>query len=165
MSKKINRAPFNTPRTEPSSRAGNGDREKTATRLGQAFAQGYLAMHEYEDRVQAAFQAQTIGELHALLADLPVERIRRDDPARRAVRLAAARRGVRLHLVGYFLAATITIVVWTVVAVTTGAWYFWPIWAILGGAIGFTCHSVSVNAWARSGASARTTLPKSVKTA
>lgn len=125
-------------------RAGDSDRQRTATRLGQALAQGYLRMDEYEERLQAAFQTQTTRELQQLVADLPLDRIRRADPRRRAARLAAARRGVRVHLAAYFAMVVIVLIVWTVVALTAGAWYFWPIWPILGGAIGVVSHARSV---------------------
>jgi Flp pilus assembly protein TadB len=125
-------------------RAGDRDRQKTAASLGQALVQGYLRMDEYEQRVQAAFQTQTTRELQQLVADLPLDRIRRADPRRRAARMAAARRGVRVHLGAYFAMVAIVLTVWTAVAVTTGAWYFWPIWPILGGAIGLVSHAISV---------------------
>jgi len=126
------------------SRAGDLDRHRTAALLGQALAQGYLPMDEYGDRVQAAFQTETTRELQELVADLPVDRIRRADPRRRAARVAAARRGVRIHLGAYLAMVAVVLTVWTAVAVTAGAWYFWPIWPILGGAIGLFSHAMSV---------------------
>jgi hypothetical protein len=125
-------------------RAGDRDREKTAARLGQALAQGYLELDEYEQRVQAVFQTHTAGELKELLADLPLDRIRRADPARRAARVAAARLGVRIHF-GAFVAMTVVVLtIWAAVAATTGASYFWPIWPILGAVIGLISHALAV---------------------
>jgi uncharacterized protein DUF1707/2TM domain-containing protein len=125
-------------------RAGDHDRQKTAARLAQALAQGYLQMDEYDQRVQAVFQTHTTVELKELLADLPLDRIRRADPRRRAARIAAARRGVRIHL-GAFVAMTIVVLtVWAAVAATTGAAYFWPIWPILGAAIGLISHALAI---------------------
>jgi hypothetical protein len=133
-----------TTATRPDDRAGDRDRQKTAARLGQALAQGYLQMDEYDRRVQAVFQTHTTVELKELLADLPLYRIRRADPRRRAARMAAARRGVRIHL-GAFVAMTIVVLtVWAAVAATTGAAYFWPIWPILGAAIGLISHALAV---------------------
>ena len=63
-------------------RAGDREREKTADQLGQAMAQGYLAMDEYETRLQAAFGAHTTAELRLLVADLPLAQLRRNDPRR-----------------------------------------------------------------------------------
>ncbi|MGO9694993.1 MAG: DUF1707 domain-containing protein [Mycobacterium sp.] len=125
-------------------RAGDRDREKTAARLGQALAQGYLELDEYEQRVQAVFQTHTTGELRELVADLPLDRIRRADPRRRAARIAAARLGVRIHLAAYLAMTVVVLTVWAAVAVTTGASYFWPIWPILGAAIGLVSHALAV---------------------
>jgi hypothetical protein len=125
-------------------RAGDRDREKTAARLGQALAQGYLELHEYEQRVQTAFQTHTTRELKQLLADLPLDRIRRADPRRRAARAAAARRGVRIHLAAYVAMTVVVLTVWAAVAATTGASYFWPIWPILGAAIGLVSHALAI---------------------
>ena len=128
----------------PSTLAGNRDREKTADLLGQALAQGYLQMDEYETRLQAVYQTHTAPQLHELLTGLPVDRIRRHDPRRRAARIAAARRGVRIHLGAYVAMVAIVLTVWVAVAMTTSATYFWPVWPILGGAIGFVSHAVSI---------------------
>lgn len=141
MSKPLNDA---TPPARQTARAGDHDRQKTATRLGQALAQGYLRVDEYDERVQAAFNKQTTRELQELVADLPLDRIRRADPRRRAARIAAARRGVRAHVTAYLAMVAVVLTVWTAVAVTTGAWYFWPIWPILGGAIGLVSHATAV---------------------
>jgi hypothetical protein len=125
-------------------RAGDRDRQKTAARLGQALAQGYLELDEYEQRVQTAFEKRTTAELTELLADLPLDRIRRADPRRRAARAAAVRRGVRIHLAAYVAMTAIVLIVWAAVAVTTGVSYFWPIWPILGAAIGLISHALAV---------------------
>lgn len=124
--------------------AGTRDRERTADLLGQALAQGYLQIDEYDRRLQAAFQTQTDHELRELLADLPVDRIRRHDPRRRAARVAAARRGVRAHLAAYLAMVVIVLTVWAAVALTADATYFWPIWPILGAGIGLASHAVSI---------------------
>ena len=124
--------------------AGTRDREKTADLLGQALAQGYLQVDEYDQRLQTAFQTHTAQELHDLLADLPLDRIRRHDARRRAARLAAARRGLRAHLYAYLAMVVIVLTVWTAVAMTTDATYFWPIWPILGAGIGLVSHALSV---------------------
>jgi hypothetical protein len=125
-------------------RAGDRERERTASELGQALAQGYLAMEEYETRLQAAFAAHTTPDLHRLVADLPVDRIRRNDPQRQAARRRAARRGVQIHLATYLTMVAIVLAVWLAVGLTAGAWYFWPIWPILGAGIGVVGHALPV---------------------
>lgn len=125
-------------------RAGDRERERTANQLGQALAQGYLAMDEYETRLQAAFAAHTTAELHQLVADLPLAHLRRSDPRRQAARRAAARRGVRIHVAAYLAMVVIVLTVWLAVGLTAGAWYFWPVWPILGAGIGVLSHAIPV---------------------
>lgn len=130
-------------------RVGDPERERTAARLGQAFTQGYLSMQEYETRLGEAFEAQTVVALGELVADLPVERIRRQDPRRAAARHAAARRGVRIHLVAYLAVSVLMIGIWLMTAVIAGEWYFWPVWPILGWGIGVVSHAIPVHASAQ----------------
>ena len=135
-----------TAQATPSVRVGDREREKTANQLGQALAQGYLAMDEYETRIRAAFGAHTTAELGRLVADLPLAQLRRTDPRRREARRAAARRGVKFHLAGYLAMVVIVLAVWLTVGLTAGAWYFWPIWPILGAGIGVLGHAVPIRA-------------------
>ena len=135
-----------TAQATPSVRVGDREREKTANQLGQALAQGYLAMDEYETRIRAAFGAHTTAELGQLVADLPLAQLRRTDPRRREARRAAARRGVQFHLAGYLAMVVIVLAVWLTVGLTAGAWYFWPIWPILGAGIGVLGHAVPIRA-------------------
>jgi hypothetical protein len=125
-------------------RAGDRDRENTANFLGQALAQGYLDMPEYERRVQTAFATNSTADLRQLLADLPLGHLRRSDPRRRAARQRAARMSVRLHLAGYLTMVVIVLTVWLAVALSAGAWYFWPIWPILGAGIGVLGHAIPI---------------------
>jgi hypothetical protein len=130
--------------TTTSARAGDRDRERTANQLGQALAQGYLAMDEYEARLQATFAAHTTTELRQLVTDLPLAQLRRSDPQRQAARRRAARLGVRIHLGAYLTMVVIVLTVWLAVGLTVEAWYFWPIWPILGAGIGLVSHATPV---------------------
>ena len=132
--------------TAPAVRAGDREREKTARRLGQALAQGYLAMDEYEARIAVAFGASTTAELRDLVADLPLAQLRRNDPRSREARRAAARRSVQFHLAGYLAMVVVVLAVWLAVGLTAGAWYFWPIWPILGAGIGLVGHAAPFRA-------------------
>ena len=38
----------------------------------------------------------------------------------------------------------IVLAVWLAVGLTAGAWYFWPIWPILGAGIGVLGHAVPI---------------------
>jgi hypothetical protein len=56
---------------DPRIRASDKDRERTAELLREHHAQGRLTPEEFSDRVDRTFEAKTIGDLDALLADLP----------------------------------------------------------------------------------------------
>jgi hypothetical protein len=125
-------------------RAGDREREKTATDLGLALSQGYLDMADYERRVQSAFAAGTREELRALTADLPVAHLRRNDPQRREAHARAARRGAAVHLAAYVAGSLLMLGIWLAVGLSGGGWYFWPVWPILGWGIGVVSHTLSL---------------------
>src|SRR3954454_22021695 len=52
-------------------RAANRDRQAVVDRLQNAFVEGRLQLHEYDERVALAYQAITYADLSALFADLP----------------------------------------------------------------------------------------------
>jgi 2TM domain-containing protein len=56
-------------------------------------------------------------------------------------------RGVRIHLAAYLAASLLMIGIWLAVAVSVGAWYFWPVWPILGMGTGVLSHAVPVQNW------------------
>lgn len=130
--------------TVETARAGDRERDRTANDLGQALTQGYLTMPEYEDRLQSTFQAQTTGELRTLTADLPVNRLRRHDPARRAAQQRAARLSVRIHLAAYVAGSLLMLAIWLAVGLGGGGWYFWPVWPIMGWGIGVASHAIPI---------------------
>ncbi|WP_059015612.1 DUF1707 domain-containing protein [Mycobacterium sp. M26] len=131
-------------------RVGDHDRAATANLLSLALAQGYFDLGEYDTRVQAAYAAQTTDDLRRVVSDLPVGQLRRADPQRAAAVKRAARASVRIHLTAYAAMVVIVLTVWLAVALTAGAWYFWPIWPILGGGIGLVGHSLPVRSYCRS---------------
>lgn len=57
--------------TAPSVRIGTAERERAADLLGEHFRAGRLDMHEYDERITAAFAARTQEDLKPLFADLP----------------------------------------------------------------------------------------------
>jgi hypothetical protein len=56
-------------------KASDADRERVAERLRNAAAEGRLLAHELEQRMATALRARTYGELDAVVADLPGERV------------------------------------------------------------------------------------------
>lgn len=130
--------------TAPTLRAGDREREATANLLGQALAQGYLDLAEYETRLEAVYDTHVTPDLRRLTSDLPLAELRRNDPGRQAARRAAARRGIHLHVAGYLAMVVIVLTVWLVVGLSAGAWYFWPVWPILGAGIGLLGHALPI---------------------
>jgi hypothetical protein len=55
----------------PETRASDAERERVAERLREAVAEGRLDMDEFDERLGAALQARTHGELAPLVQDLP----------------------------------------------------------------------------------------------
>jgi hypothetical protein len=52
-------------------RASDADRDRYATVLQEAYAQGWLSREEYDERLDACMRAKTYGDLQPLVADLP----------------------------------------------------------------------------------------------
>jgi len=101
-------------------RASDADREHVAERLRHAAAEGRLLAEELEERLGKAFKARTYGELDAVVADLPANRVARRPPtplARPALVLAIA------------LAAVAVVAL--AILVITGLLAAWAMWAFI----------------------------------
>ena len=59
----------------PELRASDADRERVAEILRDALAEGRLDMAEFEERLEATYQARTYGELAPITRDLPVGQV------------------------------------------------------------------------------------------
>jgi hypothetical protein len=115
-------------------RASDAERERTATLLREHTATGRLTPEELDERLDVAYAARTVGELDALVHDLPASADaagRRTPPARSAAREAARSR--LLHAIGL---AVLVSAAATVIWLATGAdGVFWPRWVILVSAL------------------------------
>ncbi|WP_205843795.1 DUF1707 domain-containing protein [Nakamurella deserti] len=131
-------------------RIGDAQRRSTDAVLAQAMASGYLTWDEWHDRTASVRTATTVGALDAVTADLPVDRLRRQDPVARSERTAATRRDLRTRTAGWLGLAALLITIWLAVAIPTGAWYPWPVWPILGTGIGLVSHVLPARAALRS---------------
>ncbi|UOZ09760.1 DUF1707 domain-containing protein [Amycolatopsis sp. WQ 127309] len=102
-------------------RAADADRERVATIVQSAGAEGRLTLDEVEERLTHVYSARFTDELTALTADLP-----RPVPQWSGfpLSLAALRRhpALRLHLAVVVAIAVVAIVRWAVL----GAGFFWP---------------------------------------
>jgi len=57
--------------SSPSIRASDADRDRIATALRENLADGRLTTEEFDERLDKALAAKTIGELEGLMTDLP----------------------------------------------------------------------------------------------
>ena len=121
-------------------RASNSDRQAVVDRLQNAFVEGRLQLHEYDERVALAYQAVTYADLDALFADLP-----KDSPiAPPAANRPAAKPAVRhpgviadlptaLQVIWtiWLCVLLINLTVWTIGLGNPGSHNFWPIWLLV----------------------------------
>jgi hypothetical protein len=99
----------------PNLRAADADREGVAERLRKSHAEGRIDLAEFQQRLEDCYEAKTMGELDALVTDLP----RQDD--------YADRRASRRHMswsIGLVPLAPILIVL-IVVSAAIGHHFFW----------------------------------------
>jgi DUF1707 SHOCT-like domain len=109
-------------------RASDADREAIAEQLRNAAAEGRLLADELEHRLGTAFSARTYGELDAVVADLPRDRVVRRARRRSPIRLrpATALALVVLFPVALALAAAVVVTLfalitaWAVVVTLAG---------------------------------------------
>ena len=57
--------------SDPKIRASDADRDRTAALLREHLAAGRLSSEEFNERLDKAYAAKTLGELDQLLSDLP----------------------------------------------------------------------------------------------
>ncbi|HEX4805146.1 MAG TPA: DUF1707 domain-containing protein [Conexibacter sp.] len=136
------------PTAPPALRASDAERERTATLLRDHAGAGRLTPEELDERLDAAYAARTVGELEALLRDLPAAAAApAPTPASRSAHREAARRRV-LHAIGQaMLVSAAAIAIW----LATGAdGDFWPKWVVLVMAI-----RLAFRAWAELGPAGR----------
>jgi Domain of unknown function (DUF1707) len=105
---------------DPALRASDAERESTVTLLRKHGVDGRLDVDELEQRVGAAYQARTRGDLAGLLDDLP-----RPQTTTRAVQPAWPHHRHREW--GMFVRVSLLLVaIWAL----TGAGVFWPAWVM-----------------------------------
>lgn len=108
----------------PEIRISDIDRQMMIDRLSKAYSEGRLTEGELGERIMAAGEARTAGELAELARDLPA-------PATAPVERSMSQ-GLRSRLDGtqvFFIAPIICTAIWLI---TTPTGYFWPIWVWFG---------------------------------
>lgn len=119
---------------DPNIRASDADRDRTASLLREHLAAGRLSPEEFSERLDRTFTARTIGEIDALLADLPgIDLYRLPDaaltrrphqPSDNAPRRGGHHRAWRAAWGCWFTVVLICFVVWAL----AGGGYVWPLW-------------------------------------
>ncbi len=104
-------------------RASDADREHVAERLRRAAAEGRLLAEELEQRLGETFKSRTYGELDAVVADLPNDRIV-PRSERFAIPLA------RPALVVAIAVAAVAVIAMTILIIT-GLLAVWGLWALV----------------------------------
>jgi hypothetical protein len=113
-------------------RAGDADRTRVVELLQGHYAAGRLTVSELEERTRQAYASRTLGDLAALLGDLPPA----PDPAPAPAAQGAPRGGFAWaanspfphRLAGYGLTMAMLVAIWAF----TGRGYFSPIWPMIG---------------------------------
>jgi hypothetical protein len=118
-------------------RASDADREHVAARLRDAAAEGRLSADELDERLGAALQARTYGDLDRLVVDLPSMHVappRSRALTRRPAALAATTIGLALLLLAVLAAALgghgHPDHHWG--GGSDGAWVIWLVWLAIG---------------------------------
>jgi Domain of unknown function (DUF1707) len=114
-------------------KASDADRERVAERLRNAAAEGRLLAHELEQRMATALRARTYGELDAVVADLPGERVGLTRARPRSLRSLGPVPAIALVLALPMVFALVVAVVAIVFAMlTTWALLAAIVWMMLG---------------------------------
>ena len=132
---------------DPRLRASDADRERTAQLLREHHAVGRLTAEEFNGRIEQVFQARTIGDLDALLADLPaidlyqlpsagIRPSRRGGSGPRSPGLVPAYDGQLVSardapLIAWTSATALAVVLWVVIALAAGGAAAWIPWFLL----------------------------------
>jgi hypothetical protein len=132
---------------DPRLRASDADRERTVTLLREHHAEGRLDVDEFHERLNAAYASKTVGELDALLADLPAIDLYRLPsaglrpapagswaPARRPSGTVARRTA---HWAAWAATTSVLALAWVIVGVAAGgtAWIPWFLLIVIPWAI------------------------------
>jgi hypothetical protein len=114
----------------PEMRAGDADRDQVIARLRDAFAEGRLTQSEFDDRMNQAHQAKTIGDLAPLTADLPTSPPAHINTPTEMERSRKSR-DLRAAWGAWVGVGVLMIVIWFATGLTSGSFgFFWPIWVI-----------------------------------
>ncbi|TDC66524.1 DUF1707 domain-containing protein [Actinomadura sp. GC306] len=121
----------------PDIRASDADRDRVAASLREHCGEGRITMDELHERLEAVYEAKTIGQLQEVTADLPEEdlyqlpvpasQLKSTDLAAGASRVPEVSQH-RAMWAAWASVSAINITIWLIIAVTSGWVYPWWIW-------------------------------------
>jgi hypothetical protein len=114
-------------------RASDRDRAVIGGVLADAFAEGRLTRSEYDDRSDTVLNSRTLGELVALVEDLPGARASRSDHPEAALQAYVNAR--RQAVWGFLSASLICWVIWLAIGFGDEGFdpgFPWPLFVMLG---------------------------------
>lgn len=123
--------------TDPRMRASDADRDRAVSALREHHAVGRLTAEEFNDRLDAAYAAKTMGDLDELLSDLPAaDSYQLPVPSGKApppMRLGGgcpqvAVRGSALWRAAWATWASVSAICFVVWVLAGAHGYPWPVW-------------------------------------
>jgi hypothetical protein len=123
----------------PEMRASDADRDRVASTLREHCAQGRITMDELQERLDATYEARTIGQLQDVTSDLPEEDLHElPVPATQRTSYVPATKapsGAQLYSAGtkamwatWATVGGINFTVWMIIALTGNLVYPWWVW-------------------------------------
>lgn len=116
-------------------RASDADRERTAAALGGHYAAGRLTHEEFQERLDQAYAAKTLGQLDDLMADLPGTEFGQLPgrpgsgpplPEPRSPGTVQAPGASRPAAVRFWLTVTVVaFLIWLIGGASGGPWFLW----------------------------------------
>ena len=121
-------------------RASDADHGLAASLLADAHADGRLDQDEYEQRLNQATSAKSLGELVPVLDDLTPQRASADQGEEACMPGMLTAKNARASIAGlprWWLGLAVMFnLIWLLSVLGTGGWiYYWPMWPMLGTAI------------------------------
>jgi hypothetical protein len=126
-------------------RASDADRNRAAAALGEHLAAGRLTIEEFDERLDRAYAAKTLGELDELMADLPTTDLGQlpgsslDRPAAdpiptgrhpdRSIQAPPARfsPAPRTAWGSWLAISLVLLMIWAASGATGGLWFLWVV--------------------------------------
>jgi hypothetical protein len=122
----------------PDIRASDAERDRVAASLREHCGEGRITMDELHERLEAVYEAKTIGQLQQVTADLPEEDLYQlpvpaSQPKSTDLAASAASRvpEVAQHRAMWATWASVSAInftIWLIIAVSSGWVYPWWIW-------------------------------------